>query len=805
MPERVVVSFRAIGLVSFDDQPGYLARALALKQQAEALGATLCAWSAQTFSFDFAIDEIEEALHLAMGAAEESDVPPERRFAVGISQGEMRVVGEGGSLSALSWGAPLVRATALTRAAEPGEVLLDPILGEVERGELVWRRARISRPEDGGIRGLVLDVDQPFRRIAAEAVAGLAEAPLIGREQELGSLTPPKGMFGVLRADPGMGGTRLLREWLSRGTGGRTLYVAPAGLSYEPLGALRRAFQAAIADAGEAAIDESERETLDQILSGEGCSDYAAADLVDAWLGDDGALAVDDATDVDTESLRAVARALAARGRFLALLRLDLMSVVPPALSGAQIGPTCVLPELDDAQGMELARAMTGGALEEKAAKRWARRGLHRPLGIWEALVDSILSADLAWHGDVAKPRRRSSGRGPGEEASVWLEHRMQFIEPYSRAALSALAVLGERVPAVWVRELAKTVVPGMDFDSALEELKRDRLVVDALGDMLAFSSRTVANAAAMSVPEAELAAWHRGAARIVERSGGALARAEAARHAALGGDEARAASLAVDAARSAAGVGLEQTAEQLLAFAEERDPTLASRVRAELLSDESLGAHALPRRDDSDESPALDRTELEGVPSVRIAPARGEPAMDENAMTLENPALDPQELADQLSEQAREALRRGDLDALEGAISQLRTTGERAEAVERMSGLVALGRGATPEALRRLRQAIAQDQPAPMMARARLAYGVALAGAGRHEGALLEALQALAFAREAEDQRGERAIAHFLTKLCLAAGHEGAARTWESVARDARTMFPPPLAPDDSGGAAQS
>jgi len=800
MPDRVVVSFRAVGELSFDDDASYLNRALALKRQAEALGATLCAWSAQTFSFDFAVDEIEEALHLAIGAAEEPNVLVTDRFAVGISEGDMRVVSEGGSLAALSWGPPLVRAAALTRAAAPGEVLLDPMMSEVKRGELVWRRARSSGSEDGAIRGLVLDAEQPFRRIAAEAVQRLVEPALSSRESELASITPPRGMFGLLRAAPGMGGTRLLREWLSRRDGGRTLYVAPAGLSHEPFGALRRALQAAIADAGEASLDESERETLDQILSGEGCSEYAAADLIEAWLGDDGALAVDDTTQVDSESLRATARALAKPGRFLAVLRMDLMTVVPPVLAGAAIGPVCVLPELTATQGEVIARDMTGGALEEKLARRWSRRGLHRPLGIWEALADSILSADLAWGADVLSARRRSAGRGPGAQAQVWLEHRLPFVEPDARAALCALAVLGERVPAVWVRELAKTVVPGMDFDAALAELKRDRLVVEALGDMLAFSSRTAGAAAAAAVPEPELAVWHRGAARIVERSGGALARAEAAQHAALGGDDARAASLAVDAARSAAGIGLEQTAEQLLAFAEQRDPTLAERVRAELLSDESLGAHELPRRGGAEPDAALGRTALDGMPSVGVVPDQVDLGADENATTMENVALDPQELADQLSEQAREALRRGDLDALEGAISQLRTTGERPEAVERMSGLVALGRGAKPEALRRLRQGIALDQPPQMMAKARLAYGVALAGAGRHEAALLEALQALAFAREAEDQRGERAIAHFLTKLSLAAGHDQAAGAWETVAYETRTMFPPPIPPDGSG-----
>src|SRR6185503_9965302 len=131
MPERLVLSFR--GAVppprpSIEPDPrlpgvvvesNYLQRALEMKKHAEALGATLCAWSAQTFSFDFAPEDLEEAVSLAMTAAHEP-VPPEERFGIGISQGELEVVGEGGSLAVLSWGRALVVAVSLARIAQPG-------------------------------------------------------------------------------------------------------------------------------------------------------------------------------------------------------------------------------------------------------------------------------------------------------------------------------------------------------------------------------------------------------------------------------------------------------------------------------------------------------------------------------------------------------------------------------------------------------------------------------------------------------------------------------------------------------------
>src|SRR5262249_3689377 len=121
MPLRLVVSLR--GVLSPDPEGGarYLARALDLKKRAEALGATLCAWSALTFSFEFDPDELEQAAALAVvalhGAAEE-------RFGAGIAEGEMSVVSEG-SFAVLSWGPALVAAVALSRDARPGEVLIE--------------------------------------------------------------------------------------------------------------------------------------------------------------------------------------------------------------------------------------------------------------------------------------------------------------------------------------------------------------------------------------------------------------------------------------------------------------------------------------------------------------------------------------------------------------------------------------------------------------------------------------------------------------------------------------------------------
>jgi hypothetical protein len=152
----------------------------------------------------------------------------------------------------------------------------------------------------------------------------------------------------------------------------------------------------------------------------------------------------------------------------------------------------------------------------------------------------------------------------------------------------------------------------------------------------------------------------------------------------------------------------------------------------------------------------------------------------------------DPSVLAIQLAEEARRALVRRDVAALEGLITRMRATGENDELVERMSAMVALGRGAKAEALSKLRQAAESPELAPAhRPRARLAYSVALAAAGRREAALLEALTALARARELGDRHGEHACARFIARLAAAAGHPSAASTWARVARLAAAPTP--------------
>ncbi|WP_433933129.1 hypothetical protein AB3662_02865 [Sorangium cellulosum] len=903
MPERIVVSFRGTAALS---QPGstdavvpgpgraaasrpraagppsrhrsaphdagaaargeesYLARALALKKRAEALGATLCAWSAQTFSFEFTADDIEEAVLLAALAAEDASVHPDARFAAGIAQGEMTYVGEAGRFTALSWGQPLLVAVTLARVALPGDVLLDPALPAVLSGELMT--LGLHRGIDGArrVRGLRLDAQQPLRRQVVESVARVCDPPLLGREGELAELAVPPGALAIVRADAGAGGSRLLLELLRLLSPSRSLFVAPIGASREPFGALRRALARAAprtekARARAPALPDRLTPALARILAGEGVEPWTAAEVLTAWLAPSdarfGLLAVDDAAEVDAASLDAIAIAMEMGSGLRAVVRLGRADPLPAPLAAITPAAAVTLGPLSAPIAQDLVRRLLDGCIDEAAARRWAARVPAFPLALRELLCEALETGALRWIGRSVGPRRRSAGRGrpartmTGAELAAPpavrpIEGRLRLLAVGHRTILTALATLG-----------------GDASDAAIDALcdgtgapKVASIEAALLGAGWAFrpepgwlklSSRTLRDAVLAAVPPGERAAWHLAAARVVEDHAGVLGLADAAWHAARAGDRRSAADLAARAARAAGEALLESSAAELLAFADEQEtardhrldeapdstssqpPTFrtpievvgdapdpqralsageladlearreaadsAARRRGSTLpagadsADASSGS-AVPRApwlDDRragllDEAPAdlADVTVLEG----ELPP--GDASGDPLAKTSESPVLSMNDIAVRLAELARQALVQGDLRTLERLVGELRRTGEHADLVERMSGLISLGRGAKDEALRRFRIAAEAEAPPAQRARALLAYGVALAAAGRTEGALLEGLSALARAREAEDRRGEQACAQFLARLAAATGHEDASRTWAHVAR---------------------
>lgn len=785
MATRLVVSFRGPVAPKKADESHHLARASALFQRAEALGGTLCSFGAETFSFSFDVTDIEEAVALASAVAEEA-VPETERFGVGISEGEL--VPLGGAAGSLAWGRPLVMGVALARIALPGEVLLDPQLPAFVDGELLVTGFRLS--VDGGhrVRGARLDLVEPLRRDAMVHVARLAEPALVGCDGVFEQLAVPLGAMGLVRAERGAGGSRLLAEWTDRLAPMRVLLITPVGAAREPLGAARAALSRALAVYGAPLLPTPLRGVLGRLLAGEGVDLWSVAELLDAWLGStedgSGVLAIDDANEVDTPTLEAVASAISVRGRFRLITRVEASAQLPDAFASIPMGPALVIGALARENAERLATAFTGGALSESALVRWTRRGASSPLALREALAEGIASGELAWAGEVAVPRRRTSGRGRSASAHEWLARRFRRASPEVRALLTALAVLGGDASDVMIDDLTLAMHGHGARVSAHERpLLSEGWALRPEPGFLKLKSRTAGDAIVGLIDPTTRRRWHAAASVTIEHHGGLLSRAEAAQHAALAGDGTRAAELALVAARTAAAAALELASSSLLAFARAQDPELVSRSVGSAdatplvppppfvpFDEPTLSAGIGSPSEAEDEGEELSASDLLLVDED----SHGEPA-DSNLLTSQSPVVAVQHL----QEAVREALLAGDVPTLEAVLAELRAGGHRPQMVERLSALAALGGQGRSDALRRLAAGAAVVRDAGEHARAQLAYAVGLASAGHSSESLLEALGALASARRAHDALGEQACLRFLARISAASGHPRAATTW--------------------------
>src|SRR5262249_47533772 len=145
-------------------------------RKAQAFGGRMCAFGSRSVAFEFAQDELEEAILLALeeGGTREPGVETELAslapWRIGISEGELLRVAEEGPLAGYGWGAPLVTAVALARIAHPGEVLIDPELPAVARGEVLTSGMRVGKEAAQGVRGLVVDPRHVLRTGAAKTI-----------------------------------------------------------------------------------------------------------------------------------------------------------------------------------------------------------------------------------------------------------------------------------------------------------------------------------------------------------------------------------------------------------------------------------------------------------------------------------------------------------------------------------------------------------------------------------------------------------------------------------------------------------
>ncbi|HSO40997.1 MAG TPA: hypothetical protein VLT33_51080 [Labilithrix sp.] len=804
MDGRIVITFRLAG------GPGrsFLERARALEARTEAHGAVLIGWGANRVSFAFDEGRLAEALALvsAPGVDREGD---EWAWSVGAAQGDLKRLADDGSHGQLAWGPPLVAASVLAGAAQPGEVVCAQAMRALRSGELLAAGTRIGRDGELRVRGVRLDRQHPWRREAVEQLSRMRVAPLVG-------VAPPpteveRGSLLVLRADPGTGGTRYLTELASRlGPGQRALMISPSGSGFEPLGALRRSFARSLTRELDPLLLEL-ADSLEALVGGDGVTLETAGRLISAYLWPKaegqrpGLLLIDDATSIDPATLEACATAARASGvAFGVVARLDATGGVPSVLGALPRSHEIEITPLSRDAAESLAGGCTNDALDPLARRRWARLAANVPLGVVEAVAYGIVSGDLMWDGDHASPRSRSSGRGKVRGAADWILLRARDESADCRTVLCLVALLGGEAKVTRLARVLDRAELRFDVDAVLEELMRGRWLVDTQEDWVGLPSRTHRDALSVLLEEDARRPLHEAAADILEDEEGAFGRVEAAWQAGKAGDGVRAGRILLGAARAATHAHLEASSTQLIAFARRADPSceeaalelLASAIArspsaippnvapsaapgssvAASFAPATIKGDGLPPFDASavhdSEPPTLARLDLAPMAALAAGAAVPEAAPESQEV---GSAAGPSgaNIASRLGELAKDALLSADNAALERWVDGLRAAGESPMFTERLRALSKLGRGDIGDALRVLRRTRSALDPQDHRQRCQtsLALGVALSVAGRPQEALLEGMDALARARHAADERGARACLAFLAKLFTSVG----------------------------------
>jgi hypothetical protein len=173
----------------------------------------------------------------------------------------------------------------------------------------------------------------------------------------------------------------------------------------------------------------------------------------------------------------------------------------------------------------------------------------------------------------------------------------------------------------------------------------------------------------------------------------------------------------------------------------------------------------ATEERGADSEPPTLARDIL--PPLGELPPDLAAPRIDASAIPPP-PQGEDKLIAERLTELAKEALLGADTASLERWVDSLGATGEHPLLADRMRAMARLSRGEIGDALRVLKRARASlpKEASALRCQTSLALGMALAVAGRSEEALLEGLDALSRARQAQDGRGTAACIAFLAKL---------------------------------------
>jgi len=598
-------------------------------------GARLLGVTADGATFGFDEDALEEAIDLALAFVAEDDGA---LFKVGIGRGEIAPVADDqGAFQRLSVGAGMARAAGMARVGRPGEVVIDLSVPQAAAGALLSVGRRVASDGARRFRGIVLDLQEPFRRSGGESVARIRAPRVVGREsafEALNSVGP--GGLAVVRGAPGTGGSRFLDELAARNA--HTVIIAPSGCSAEPLGALRLALSGDPPKLGATGV-----ELLHLLETGSGISVDGAGDLLFEWLSvpaessERPLILVDDASQIDSATLEAIGFAASAAGApFAVVARLDAGEPIPAPLASLVVEAELSLRPLLPHEATAALEDACGGTpcVSAEVVRRWSRRGGGVPLAIVESLRHGLAVGELALRDDVVVPRGKASGRGRTLSPHAWVTRRLAALaadRPNDMTLATLVALAGPGLLRGYVDEAATDLgLPkGEALAQSIDRLTREGVIL-VRDTRLSPSSRTMRDATIMRCDEALRRRLHAVISGAIARNGHGLELAEGAHHAALSGDHLGAASLAVRAAERATRAGLGTWADRLAAFAKSEG------VDGPMLTTPSpspVGARSRSPHPQSVEE--LDESALESLPESEPASTMRTPPPPMPAQTL--------------------------------------------------------------------------------------------------------------------------------------------------------------------------
>jgi hypothetical protein len=496
----------------------------------------------------------------------------DRSYSCAMAVGDLQLVVQAGDAVALSTGTALDLCKALSAVAEPGEVVIHDALASQYPDDITTRGKRTAAFGNEEVT---------FAVLAAPAVTEippqlprhtLAETEWFGPPVMLATQL---GHVSLLRAGPGSGGTRFLRELAALQAEGQVLSLSPAR-SGEPLGALRGAFQRVTNLT--ASVGERTRDLLAPLMTGEGLDVESAGALIGSYVEDLGhatrLVMVDEVEEVDADTLDALALA-AAQQHVALVLRLYSEAPIPEPVDAL---PRCVehvLTPLDEEPAIDLVGAWLNCSVEPELARRLAWRANFIPGATRHAICEALATGELTREGGQLRVHASDEPEERPRSAAEWIRKRLSLLTRIQRLTLEVLASTGGLATrAVLAAAFERAGEPSAQLGATLDVLAHAQLI--EVGDpCIDLGSATLRRALLASMSERRRRYLWALRSTVLAESQEPLANVPACLMAWYADSVERCDTLAPKAVAASSAAGLDATSDMLAAFAQAKDEML--------------------------------------------------------------------------------------------------------------------------------------------------------------------------------------------------------------------------------------